>query len=106
MKSIHATKEPVRSPEDVRKRIALLDGETLDDFLSLYDAMNRYGVNRTTFRQAVIEGRLQALRVGGQSRQIMYLRRRDIIDYISLPMSKMQQRRPVPWRVQDQVPDK
>lgn len=92
---------PLKSPEEAQDRIRLRVGEALDDLLSLYDAMNRYGISRTALRNAVVANRMPGTWIGGRSRRILYLRRGDVIQYITLPMSAMATKRRIPWRVQD-----
>lgn len=101
MPSSETVRNPIRSPEEAHERTKLRDGEALDDLLSLYDAMNRYGVSRTALRDAVIAQRLPGSWVGGVAKKSLYMRRGDVIQYIRLPMSALRGRRPVPWRIQD-----
>jgi hypothetical protein len=90
--------------EDMAKNVALQDGETYQDILTLYDAQKRYGVSRTALRDAAMYGKIYAKHIGGQSKKILYMRRADIIKYILLPQSKSKAKRPVPWRKQDIKP--
>lgn len=101
MPSSEVVRNPIRSPQEAQERIKLIDGETLEDLLSLYDAMNRYGISRTALRDAVIAERLPGTWIGGLTKKSLYMRRADIMEYITLPMSALGARRPVPWRVQD-----
>lgn len=103
MPTSESVKNPVRSVEELQERIKFQNGEHGDDMLSLYDAMDRYGVSRSALRRAVIEKKMNGVWVGGLSRKVLYMTRSDIIEYLSLPMSAMQGRHPVPWRVQDRV---
>lgn len=101
MPSSETVRNPIKSPQEAQERIKLLDGETLEDLLSLYDAMNRYGISRTALRDAVIAERLSGTWLGGLTKKSLYIRRADIIQYITLPMSALAGKRPVPWRTQD-----
>lgn len=100
MPSPETIRDPIKSPEEAQERVKLLDGENLDDALSLYDAVKRYGISRTALRNAFLAGRLAGSWVGGISKRSLYMRRADIIEYITLPMSALKGRRPVPWRTQ------
>ena len=88
-----------RSPQEMARTIALRDGEHDDDMMSVYDAMNRYCVSRTALRNAALKNKIPYQWVGGQSKQIMLMRRSDIRRYISKPVGKNEHSRPVAWRL-------
>lgn len=93
--------EKILTYEDMANNVALQDGETYQDILTLHDAQKRYGVSRTALRDAAMYGKIYAKQIGGQSKKILYMRRADIIKYILLPQSKSKAKRPVLWRKQD-----
>lgn len=94
---------PVTSPQAMQERMKLTEGENPFDLLSLYDAMSRYGVSRTALRDAVLSHKLSGEWVGGMAKKSLYMKRQDIIDYVSLPMSQTKGRRSIPWRTDDRV---
>ncbi|NBS88458.1 hypothetical protein EBS67_00370 [bacterium] len=95
---------PVTSPQAMQERLKIGDGESLEDLLSLYDAMSRYGVSRTALRDAVLSHKLSGEWVGGMAKKSLYMRRKDIIEYVSRPMSQTNGRRSIPWRIDDRMP--
>jgi hypothetical protein len=101
MRTSDTISKPTRTPEEMLERVKLAEGETMEDMLSLYDAMDRYGVSRTALRDAVLTKKLSGLWIGGINKKSLYMRREDIIQYITLPQSSTRGRRPVPWRTQD-----
>lgn len=90
--------DPIQSPQDAVSRIELLQGENENDYMTFYEAMRRYGVSRSTFRQAALTKAIPSLLAGGVSRKVSYLRRQDVIDYISRPASRMATNNPAKWR--------
>jgi len=101
MRTSDTISKPTRTPEEMKDRVQLVEGENMEDMLSLYDAMDRYGVSRTALRDAVLTKKLSGLWIGGINKKSLYMRREDIIEYIMLPQSSTRGRRPVPWRMQD-----
>lgn len=90
--------DPIRTQQQAMQRCELREDEALEDYLSLYDAMSRYGISRSTLRKAVIAGDIPALLAGGIARKVSYVRRSDLIEYISRPAHRMATHNPARWR--------
>jgi len=90
----------VNTYEEMQKLLHLNDGESLDDVLSLYDAQSRYKVSRNTFREAAILGKIRHEWLGGMIRKSLYMKRKDIIAYLSLSQKKSKSKKLIPWRKQ------
>jgi len=96
--------KPAESYEEMCERIQLRENESLSDILSLGDAKARYGIGRTTLREAALRNKIYSRWFGGETKKSLYLTRGDIIKYIQLPQSKVKSKLRVPWRLQDKKP--
>jgi hypothetical protein len=88
----------VTDPMEMARTLALREGEREDDLLSVYDAMQRYCVSRTALRNAALKEKIPHQWVGSQRKQIMLMKRGDIMAYIGKPIGKNELSRPVAWR--------
>lgn len=91
----------VKSYEEMQELLKLQEGENFTDVLSLYDAQNRYKVSRNLFREAAILGKIKHEWLGGITKKNLYMKRKDIIAYLSLSQKRSKSKIVVPWRMQD-----
>lgn len=86
------------SYEQMQENLKLREGENLQDLLSLYDAQYRYGISRNTLRDAAILDKVSHQWLGGLTKRSLYIKRSDIIKYISLSQKRSKSKRKVSWR--------
>lgn len=86
------------SYEQMQENLKLQEDENLHDLLSLYDAQYRYGLSRNTLREAAILDKIPHQWLGGLTKRSLYIKRSDIIKYISLSQKRSKSKRPVSWR--------